>query len=396
MVSGNWDECKDVREPARAARRDFARILACAARQMTEPDWVLLCAGPHHLHDPDDVQDPTPRPPLDSCVRRGLKVLPRRDTCALTLSCYACTHKVCRVTPQMRSILCWRPTMERVGHALRRAAVCGRGSAGWGPRACVRDAARAARPVCAVLGGRGHVRASPCSPRPRRRPMHTRHGPHSSQTPRPPSRPLCPPSSLPRAHSTLERLAVLGGGAGDCGYGDSGTPDSAGVATPDPAPPQSAPFFPRLTYLHAPPALACAVLKRIAAAPTPEASKEKGPSPAALALSRPRAVVLAHNAFAHRQPEDRERVGGALPHPLRVLRFHARCTRTRAPARVRQAGASGGQARAIWRAGASDMARGGSGVLASVSLPRRQCILDHGDCRICFFLFRVCQCLYDM
>ncbi|KAJ7211668.1 hypothetical protein GGX14DRAFT_564890 [Mycena pura] len=247
MVSGNWDECKDVREPARAARHDCARILACAARQMTEPDWVLLFAVLLHRWSMSNLSYAGARPWKEwdtRCVARLYAVVDLRG----------------------------------------------------GGRGLVRDAARAARPVCA-----GWMRASsPCSPRARRCPTHTRHGPHSSQTLRPPSRPLCPPSSLLRAHSTLERLAVLGGGAGDCGYGDSGTPDSAGLATPDPAPPQPAPFFPRLTHLHAPPALACAVLKRIAAAPTPEASKkEKGLFPAALALSRPRAFVLAHNAFAH-------------------------------------------------------------------------------------------------
>ncbi|KAJ7218591.1 hypothetical protein GGX14DRAFT_595359 [Mycena pura] len=156
-----------------------------------------------------------------------------------------------------------------------------------------------------------HPAASPYSPRPRR-PTH----PHSPQTPRPPLRPLrCSPSSLSSAHPTLERLAALGGGAGDDGYADSGTPDSARLATPDPVPPQPALASPPPPRRPLPGGASAPGAGPAAGAVVPAREGEAHPAEAAAAVRR-------RGLRARRRSEGGESgVGGALSHPLRVLRI---------------------------------------------------------------------------
>ncbi|KAJ7469652.1 hypothetical protein FB451DRAFT_1476552 [Mycena latifolia] len=82
-----------------------------------------------------------------------------------------------------------------------------------------------------------------------------------------------------RAHPTLERLAVLGADAHD-----DDADDDADQEADD-----NAPFLPRLTHLHAPPALAARVLPRLSAPPPAPAA----PPPAAKGLSAEALALLA-------------------------------------------------------------------------------------------------------
>ncbi|KAJ7898600.1 hypothetical protein B0H14DRAFT_174366 [Mycena olivaceomarginata] len=104
-------------------------------------------------------------------------------------------------------------------------------------------------------------RPSSAAPRTPTTPSPTSLAPRTSTAPRTDPTPAL--LAFLRAHPTIERLAIVGGE--DSGFGDDDIPSGDVPHSQKQSDPQ--PFLPRLTHLHAPPALAVRLLEHIAAAP---------------------------------------------------------------------------------------------------------------------------------
>ncbi|KAJ7610434.1 hypothetical protein FB45DRAFT_942480 [Roridomyces roridus] len=132
-----------------------------------------------------------------------------------------------------------------------------------------------------------------------------------------------PWSGAYEGHQTLERLAVIGGNTNsasdDCILEDTS--------------PGNTSFLPRLTHLHAPPALAIVLLERIAGAPadtplsTPVASESAPPSPVTKAdaapSTTPKSLSPASLALLAPDPKEKEKKGLHLPGWHRVRSHNA-------------------------------------------------------------------------
>ncbi|KAJ7191615.1 hypothetical protein GGX14DRAFT_578779 [Mycena pura] len=346
IISANWNECKDAWEPGCAARRSRAHtpcvvvhaFLVCTAQQTTKRDWALFSVSHALIPSFTSIDYMAHWLTPHSCIRVAAVLHAELYHCAARrrLRFYAAP-----VVPPL-SLLQWPvapphwPAVRVLVPSVSSPRLTALATTKWRAYRSTRRLRRAAllravqlaaqppqhRPLTSYI----HPAPSPYSPRPCRRPTHPRHAPTRRRR-RVHHR--GPPSSPSSAHPTLERFAVFVGGAGDDGYGDSSTPDSASLATPDPAP----------TARAVPPARD---------APS---KKEKGLSPASLALlapGRPRAFAKVWRIPRKPPPPfDEWRRRGLRVAAVRGLgegrawsgasRFRARCTKTRAPARGRRA-----------------------------------------------------------